>query len=139
MREFEMFEIKKAKCPVCGCKNKVHTELLDTNGHFVGYTLKCCACGYHSEFFLDYPNNGTRHPAYREGRQMCIQPSFCPWRNECKLYRGKRETQNHCGCCPRYNSCDCHDCIIFDDDCKPDSRNSDDYIKLIPLPDSHSL
>lgn len=89
MREFESREIFRAKCIVCGCKNKVHTELLDRSGKFVGYNLKCCACGNSNDFMLNYEDNGVYSPSpfgpYRKGRQTCIQPSFCP-RKDCKLY-----------------------------------------------------
>ena len=33
MREFEKWELAVWKCPVCGCKNKIHTELMDPCRH----------------------------------------------------------------------------------------------------------
>lgn len=86
MREFEKYEMIKAKCPVCGCKNKVHTDLLDIDGKFKGYSLKCCGCGNYNEFLLNYEDNGKESkPICRKGKQTCVQPSFCP-RKDCKLY-----------------------------------------------------
>ena len=87
MREFEKYEMVKIKCPVCGCKNKVHTELLDKNNVFKGYSLKCCACGNYNRFLLNYEDNGNsdRENVLYNGKQRCIQSSFCP-RKDCKLY-----------------------------------------------------
>ena len=87
MREFEFYEMIKIKCPVCGCKNKVHTELLDRYNVFKGYSLKCCGCGNYNQFLLNYKDNGNRDdaPVFVNGKQRCIQPSFCP-RKDCKLY-----------------------------------------------------
>lgn len=86
MRIFEKYEMVKIKCPVCGCKNKVHTELLDRNGVFKGYSLKCCNCGNYNRFLLNYEDNGKENELiFDNGRQRCIQPSFCP-RKDCKLY-----------------------------------------------------
>lgn len=88
MREFEFREIYRQKCFICGCKNKVHTELLDHSGKFVGYALKCCACGDVHEFLLNYEENGKKGLSslyYKKGKQTCIQPSFCP-HTDCELY-----------------------------------------------------
>ena len=86
MREFEKYEMFKAKCPVCGCKNKVHTELMNREEKFVGYSLKCCNCGNYNQFLLDYETNGSQSVGpYHNGKQTCIQPSYCP-RKDCKLY-----------------------------------------------------
>jgi hypothetical protein len=86
MREFEMYEIAKYKCIVCGCKNKVHTELLDRNKRFRGYSLKCCGCGNTTRFLLNYDENGKGESSfYINGHQRCIQPSFCPHK-DCELY-----------------------------------------------------
>lgn len=86
MREFEKYEIYKTKCPVCGSKNKVHTELINIRGKFAGYSLKCCNCGNYNQFLLDYETNGKEglYP-YKNGKQRCIQPSYCP-RTDCPLY-----------------------------------------------------
>lgn len=86
MREIEMREIINAKCPVCGCRNKLHTEIIDSNNEFLGYTLKCCGCGNTGPFLLDYQSNGQcgekpSHP----GKSMCIQPSRC-MHKDCPLY-----------------------------------------------------
>lgn len=86
MREIEFREIFRAKCSNCGCKNKVHSELMDENNKFVGYGLKCCNCGKYTEYLLDVENNGTPHASYKVGFQSCINPSFCPYKgNKCKL------------------------------------------------------
>lgn len=86
MREFEKYEMFKAKCPVCGSKNKVHTELMSRDGSFVGYSLKCCNCGNYNEFLLDYQTNGKiKYLPYQNGKERCIQPSYCP-RKDCPLY-----------------------------------------------------
>ena len=89
MRIFEKYEMKKQKCHICGCRNKVHTELLNRQGRFVGYKLKCCNCGRVDTFYLDYPSNGCpcvqREHDYIEGKDRCIQSTYCP-RTDCKLY-----------------------------------------------------
>ena len=84
-RAFEHRHMVRQKCAICGCKNKVHTELFDLNNQFIGYSLKCCACGNKLNFFLDYKNNGLQETKIHEGKQTCIQPSFCP-RKDCPLY-----------------------------------------------------
>ena len=91
MREFELFEINKAKCPVCGSRNKIYTELLDWNTkHHIGYTLKCCHCGNFKEFFNEHESNGnipsSPHPRAISGEQKCFQHAFCP-HTDCKLYQ----------------------------------------------------
>ena len=86
MREFEKMEMFKIKCPVCGSKNKVHTELMNKDSKFVGYSLKCCNCGNYNQFLLDHDTNGKENNLpYSQGLQRCIQPSFCP-RKDCALY-----------------------------------------------------
>jgi len=85
-REFELRELRSIKCPICGSRNKLHTELLDPrNREFVGYTFKCCSCGHVTEMLLDAKNNGKSHESYVSGRSMCIQPSFCP-HTECPFH-----------------------------------------------------
>ena len=118
MREFERREIFTSKCIICGCKNKIHTELLNRNNKFVGYSLTCCGCGNKHDFMLDYQDNGSTDPVvvsmdYHKGRQRCIRPSYCP-RTDCKLY----------------NLCFC------DDDCKcnykthPNDKNQGEDNKI---------
>ena len=89
MREFEDREMVKSKCIICGCKNKLHTELLNRSRKFIGYKLTCCACGNSNDFMLNYKENGIPTPepidVYMMGKQKCIQPSYCP-RKDCKLY-----------------------------------------------------
>ena len=87
MREFEKWELAVWKCPVCRCKNKIHTELMDPCRHkLVGYTTKCCACGDYHEFFNEHESNGVQgRPNFKYGHQRCVQPSFCPHK-DCKLY-----------------------------------------------------
>ena len=86
MREFEKYEMFKTKCPVCGCKNKVHTELMNINNKFVGYLLKCCNCGNYNQFLLDHTTNGKEKDIpYKNGIERCIQPSYCP-KKDCPLY-----------------------------------------------------
>lgn len=134
MRKIEMFEIKRLKCPVCGCRNKVYTELKDIHTNLIGYSIKCCSCGHYAEFFLEHTNDGRPHCQYQEGRRICIQPSFCPWRHECKLYRGDRAFAYHCESCPRYGHGDCHECIKMEDRNSPYENHDDDgYIKLVPI------
>ena len=87
MREIEMWEIWHDKCPVCGAHNKLHTELLDPSTHkLVGYTIKCCMCGYYRTFFNSHDFHGVQGiPDFNYARQRCLQPSFCPHR-DCKLF-----------------------------------------------------
>jgi hypothetical protein len=87
MREFEKFEIFKTKCPVCGSRNKVHTEIMNADKELVGYSLKCCGCGNYNQFLLDYITNGKRKKLpYINGEEICIQPSYCP-KVDCPLYK----------------------------------------------------
>lgn len=104
MREFERLEISKWKCIICGCKNKVHTELLNDAKNFVGYRLKCCGCGNVNDFMLNYKENGKPEPCNSEmnlhpGRQRCIRMSYCPHK-DCKLYNTHcdRDSHKHCNC-----------------------------------------
>lgn len=50
-REFQWDEIIPQKCPNCGARNKVYTNLINkyTRKH-AGRTLKCCECGYEQKF-----------------------------------------------------------------------------------------
>lgn len=90
MREFEDLEMTKQKCFICGCKNKVHTELFDRTNRFVGYRLKCCACGNTHDFLLNHEVNGKddKFTPYHYGKESCVQMSYCPHK-DCPLY-GKR-------------------------------------------------
>lgn len=80
MREYERYEFGKEKCPTCGCRNKIHTELLDDfRGKHIGYTLKCCACGYQREYYNEHSNHGKPNfPRIKKGRQHCFMLTFCP-------------------------------------------------------------
>lgn len=86
MREFEKYEMFKLKCPVCGSRNKVHTELFNRHNKFAGYSIKCCNCGNYNQFLLDYETNGKEslYP-YINGKQRCIQKHYCP-KKDCPLY-----------------------------------------------------
>lgn len=86
MREFEKYEMFKSKCPVCGSKNKVYTELMSITDKFVGYSLKCCNCGNYKQFILDHHSNGKIYNTpNKNGKQHCIQMSYCP-KKDCPLY-----------------------------------------------------
>ena len=133
MREFEKPEIIRAKCIVCGCKNKLHTEILNRNNEFIGYSLKCCACGNKHDFMLDYKDNGKTDPDkislnYHKGKQHCIQPSYCP-RKDCLLYGtydedDKKKNDSNKGTC----SCGIKNCT-----CKGDC-NRDITVEVIQTP-----
>ena len=114
MREFEEREIITYKCTVCGCMNKVHTELLDRFNQFIGYSLKCCGCGKNINFMLNYEDNGDYiNPdlVRKKGRQTCYQKSFCPHK-DCKLY-------GTCGKRKKYKKLDTHQ-----------QKDKDDKIKI---------
>ena len=91
MREIEYREIKREKCHMCGCLNKVFIELFDDNQHFIGYGLKCCNCGRYIEYLLDVEHNDDEagHRSYHTGKKYCIQSSYCPWEVEGKCYLPK--------------------------------------------------
>ena len=127
MREFEKYEMFKAKCPVCGCKNKVHTELKSITDRFVGYSLKCCGCGKYNEFILDHHSNGKLFSIpHKKGIQRCIQMSYCPKKD-----------------CPLYGTCNLdHNSVNFDDKnlkksynpCgENDNMNEDDTVTMTVL------
>jgi hypothetical protein len=100
MREFEKMEMFKIKCPVCGSRNKVHTELMNKFNKFVGYSLKCCNCGNYNQFLLDHETNGKEHNLpYRQGKERCIQPSYC----------NKKDCPLHGTCNMEYNDVDFND------------------------------
>lgn len=82
-----MEELVRAKCIVCGCKNKIHTQLVHpTTNEFVGYIVKCCACGDTHTFFNEHKTNGTQAmPEYKCYEQRCLRSSFCP-HEDCELY-----------------------------------------------------
>lgn len=118
-REFELRELRSIKCPICGSRNKLHTELLDaTKSELMGYTFKCCSCGHVTEMLIDAKNNGTSHASYVKGRSMCIQPSFCP-HTECPFHgygwpdgtgylpddKEKKDCKCKCDDCPVKDTC----------------------------------
>lgn len=104
MREFEKWEMANMKCPICGCRNKIHTQLISPQtNEFVGYTVKCCACGHLTEFFNEHKSNGfSERPDYIPGPQRCIKRMFCPHR-DCMLYNTHGQFQPNCvcDCCKR--------------------------------------
>lgn len=91
MREFEFYELSTFRCRICGCKNKLYTELIKkecTCGpkKVVGYSTRCCNCGHSLEWYFD--NCGEIAHLNHEvvaGCSKCIQPSPCAHK-ECKLY-----------------------------------------------------
>lgn len=107
MREFERTEVMREKCHICGCKNKLHTNLINKSGKIVGYTLRCCNCGRTIQYLN--PENNVIGQKYYKGTQKCIQESYCPHKN-CPLYgtcgRNKKKPINdkktnkncNCGC-----------------------------------------
>lgn len=105
MREFAKYEQVKAKCPVCGCRNKVQTPLYESEDDIgviiftdhkgvprdkkVGYTLKCCNCGHYAKFILDNTTNGESIPDREHlvsGESQCIMLSYCRTGKKCPLY-----------------------------------------------------
>ena len=111
MREFEKYEMFKMKCPVCGSKNKVHTELISKENKFIGYSLKCCNCGNYNQFLLNYETNGKNSQLpYKDGIQRCIQPSYCP-RKDCALYGTCNMTYNDV----QFNDKKTTNCTLDDD------------------------
>lgn len=143
MREFEMFEIRKQKCFICGCKNKVHTEILDNHDRLVGYSLKCCGCGGYKEFFIDAQNNGKPHPAYHNGKQTCIMMSFCPHR-ECPIRNNGNMSDNNMNqyehrmpCGKTEEECQkCHEvCDLF----TPHRESTSSDIEITLVPEKHFL
>lgn len=116
MREFELRELRSIKCPICGCRNKLHTELVDeTTRELFGYTFKCCACGHVTEMLIDAKNNGIPHASYVQGRSMCIQPSFCPhtecifhgygWPDGTGYLPDEKDCDTKCSVCPHISDC----------------------------------
>ena len=89
MREFENFEQIKMKCPICGSRNKIYTELIDVKHKtHRGYTIKCCHCGWFGEFYNSHEKNGSDCKDCQNtivGRQKCYRWTFCPHK-DCRLY-----------------------------------------------------
>jgi hypothetical protein len=90
MRQYEKFEWSKEKCMICGCRNKIHSELFeDVTDKFLGYSLKCCACGHMRLYFNEHSYNGLLDiPKFHIGHQKCYRRSFCPHK-DCLLYSEK--------------------------------------------------
>lgn len=90
MREFAQYEMRKAKCPVCGCRNKLFTRFVDKiTGEKVGFTCTCCNCGGVKEFFKNHTKKGLT-PIYTRDEikptiQRCFQFMKCEHK-ECALY-----------------------------------------------------
>jgi hypothetical protein len=89
MRPIWTRQIIKWKCHICGSRNKIFTELVNTcTGKPVGYTLKCCHCGYINRYigspesFIDENDNNIA-----QGESYCIRLRACP-RSGC-IYRNK--------------------------------------------------
>lgn len=90
MREFAQYEMRKAKCPVCGCRNKLFTRFVDkVTGKKVGFSITCCNCGGVKEFFKNHTKKGLTPIYTREECQPTIQRCFqfmkCE-HTDCPLY-----------------------------------------------------
>ena len=101
MREYELYEYAKEKCPICGCRNKVYTPVYDDlpcncnrckcgerESNRVGFQLKCCNCGFIRVYRTDHLRNGM--PRLKDddlvrGMDVCFQPSPCN-KKDCPLY-----------------------------------------------------
>lgn len=117
-REFKWDELIPQKCPNCGARNKVYTNLIDKHtGKHAGRTLKCCECGYEQKFIGTPCDERTtmNHETVVKG-QYCIRLTYCihylnktcPLRNrELKDYLDgdKLKDDSSCKC-----SCTCFDC-----------------------------
>lgn len=89
MRHVRFYERMREKCHLCGCKNKVRTELIDEFGNKVGFNLKCCNCGRSIDYLDDKFRNGDCcSKEYKKGEQSCIRPTGCPYK-DCALYHKK--------------------------------------------------
>ena len=127
MREFAQYEMRKTKCPVCGCRNKIFTSLVDKmTKEKVGYTITCCNCGYVGNFFKDHTKNGMNPPYtnVEPAFQRCFQPSFCP-KKDCALY-GTSCSKLMTGCygdCVNCTDMNCNDGCCNDSEHENDSNN----------------
>lgn len=91
MRAYERFEWYKEKCMICGCRNKVYSELLENiTDRYIGFSLKCCACGHLRMYFNERSYNGRLEiPKYHIGKQECCRRQACPFRKRCMLWDRK--------------------------------------------------
>lgn len=93
MRPIWTRQIIKWKCFVCGSRNKIFTELKDSNGDYCGYSLKCCHCGYvhryigSPEDFIDENDNKVT-----QGESYCIRLRYCPRWQKCRY--GNKELKD---------------------------------------------
>ena len=126
MREFAQYEMRKSKCPICGCRNKLFTRFTDkvTNDK-VGYTITCCNCGKVQSFFKDVTKNGTTpiytRKEYQPTLQRCFQLSGCSKNKECPLY-GTSCDKLHNGCYGNCVECDGSSCETGN--CKNDGNSN---------------
>lgn len=115
-REFQWDEIIPQKCPNCGARNKVYTNLIDrrTRKH-AGRTLKCCECGFEQKFIGTACDEKTTmdQDTITDGL-YCIRNTYCVHylNKSCPLYNrelkdflkdGKLEENKSC--------CSCSSCI----------------------------
>lgn len=126
-REFAQYEMRKSKCPVCGCRNKIFTRFVDKQTREkVGHTITCCNCGGVKSFFKDVTKNGLT-PIYTSDEfepdlQRCFQLSGCPHKTDCKLY-GTSCEKLASGC---FGDCvNCTDQNCGTGDCSNDGSSSD--------------
>lgn len=119
MREFERTEVMREKCHICGCKNKLYTNIVTKSGKIVGYTLRCCNCGRTIKY-MD-PNINIVCQATYVGSRKCIQESYCPHKN-CPLYgtcgrhkkKPPKDNKNNGG--NKKCNCDCNNCELCQSD-----------------------
>ena len=121
LREFKWDEIIPQKCPNCGARNKVYTNLINryTKKH-AGRTLKCCECGYEQKFIgtpcdemMTMDQNTITDGLYCIRLTYCQQyiNKSCPLMNrELKDYLKDGELVDE----SRFSKCSCDSCSCFD-------------------------
>lgn len=122
-REFQWDEIIPQKCPNCGARNKVYTNLVNRYNHkHAGRTLKCCECGYEQKFMGTVCDEKfTMDQDTITDGQYCIRLTYCIhylkkscplWNKELKDYLkdGKLvDKDEKCPCCIK-GECECSNC-----------------------------
>lgn len=97
MREFKMDELSTFRCRICGCKNKLYTDILLKETCYegswypcepkkIGYTTRCCNCGH----VLEWIDNNEHQIAHvnghtKAGKTFCIHHSPCK-NKKCKFW-----------------------------------------------------
>ena len=141
-REFKWDELIPQKCPNCGARNKVYTNLIHAcTGRHAGRTIKCCECGFEQKFMGTVcDEKATMDQNTITKGQYCIRLTYCQhyltkscplWNKELKDYlKGDKlvDDDQSCVCCTKA------ECTAFCDEllCDKNQNTLKRQINIVP-------